>query len=424
MMSDYPDSWYAASAGPAPRHEPLAGEVSVDVCVIGAGFTGISAALHLAERGYGVAVLEAERVGWGASGRNGGQICTGYNKDMAAIEARVGGAAAQICWDIAEESKALIRERVARHEIACELKWGYLHAANKPGRLDGLKRHADEYARYGYEGCEILGKAALEERLGSRIYHGALWEPGAGHLHPLNYNLGLAGAATAAGARIFEKSAAVRIETGARPVVHTAAGSVRAKFLVLAGNAYLGALSKPLYRRIMPVGSYILATEPLGKDRAKSLIRGDDAVSDSNFIVDYYRLSGDNRMLFGGRASYSTCEPADLFAFMRPRMLNVFPQLADVRADYCWGGDIGITVDRMPDVGRLGDSVFYAQGYSGQGVALSGMCGKLIAEAIAGQAERFDVLARFRHPPFPGGKLRTPLLVLAMLWYRLRDALT
>ncbi len=423
MMRGHPESWYAASASPAPDHPGLAGELTADVCVVGAGYTGLSAALHLAERGYDVVVVEAERVGWGASGRNGGQICTGYNKNMASIEASIGGDAARVCWDVAQEARALIRERVEGHNIDCALKWGYLHAANKPGRMDALKRDAAELGRYGYEGCEILDKRALEERLGSQIYHGGLWEPDGGHLHPLNYALGLAGAAVEAGARIFEHSPATRIETGPSPAVHTASGLVRAKFLVLSGNAYLGALSKPLYRRIMPVGSYILATEPLGEDRAAALIRDDDAVADTNFVVDYYRLSEDRRLLFGGRASYSTLAPGDLFAFMRPRMLKVFPQLAGARLDYCWGGNIAITMDRMPDIGRLGDTVFYAHGYSGQGVALSGMCGKLIAETIAGQAERFDVLARFRHLPFPGGRLRTPLLVLGMLWYRLRDVL-
>lgn len=423
MTKDYPDSYYAATANAAPRHPALAGEITADVCVVGAGFTGISAALHLAERGYDVVVLEAERVGWGASGRNGGQICTGFSKGMTYVESRVGAEAARACWSVARDAKALIRDRVEKHAIDCGLKWGYLHVADKPRRMRGLAEDAEELARYGAPDPELLDKVALEERLGSTRYHGALWEPDGGHLHPLNYNLGLAQAAVAAGARIFEQSAATRIENGKQPAVHTAQGTVRAKFIVLAGNAYLGPLSKPLYRRIMPVGSYILATEPLGEDRARALIRDDDAVANTNFVVDYYRLSQDRRMLFGGRASYSMIEPRDLFAFMRPRMLHVFPQLADAKLDYCWGGNIGITMDRMPDVGRLGEAVYYAQGYSGQGVALSGICGKLIADAIAGEAERFDLLSRFRHPPFPGGKLRTPLLVLGMLWYRLRDAL-
>ena len=223
--------------------------------------------------------------------------------------------------------------------------------------------------------------------------------------------------------RIFERSPAERVATSPQPAAYTAEGTVRAKHMVLAGNAYLGPVSRPLYRRIMPVASYVLTTEPLGEKGAQATLPGDDAVSDTNFIVDYFRLTEDRRMLFGGRASYSQIRPRDLFAFMRPRLLRVFPQLADARLDYCWEGNIGITVDRMPDIGRLDGDVWYAQGYSGQGVALAGMYGKILAEAIAGQAERFDLMARFRHPPFPGGKLRTPMLALAMLWYRLRDAL-
>lgn len=422
-MQGQADSWYAASANPAPAHPRLEGEVRADVCVVGGGFTGISAALHLAERGYDVALLEAERIGWGATGRNGGQICTGFSKGMGVVEDRVGAEAARACWAVAEEAKALIRERVAKHNIDCALKWGYLHAATKPSRMEGLKQYQESLARYGYEDTRLLDRFAMLERLKSPAYHGALWEGGAGHFHPLNYALGLAAAASDAGVAIYERSPVERIATAPQPAAYTAEGVVRANHMVLAGNAYLGSVSRPLYRRIMPVASYVLATEPLGENGAQATLPGDDAVSDTNFIVDYFRLSEDRCMLFGGRASYSQIRPRDLFAFMRPRLLKVFPQLADARLDYCWEGNIGITVDRMPDIGRLSGDVWYAQGYSGQGVALAGIYGKILAEAIAGHAERFDLMARFRHPPFPGGKLRTPLLVLAMLWYRLRDAL-
>ncbi len=422
-MEGHPDSWYAASANPAPAHPRLEGEVSADVCVVGGGFTGLSAALHVAERGYDVVLLEGERIGWGASGRNGGQICTGFSKGMEAVEEKLGMEAARACWAVAEEAKAEIRARVERHNIDCGLKWGYLHAATKPSAMEGLKQYQESLARYGCEDTRLLDRVALMERLKSPAYHGALWEGGAGHFHPLNYALGLADAAAAAGVQIFERSPVERVATGPKPAAYTDEGAVRAKHLVLAGNAYLGAVSRPLYRRIMPVASYVLATEPLGEDGARTTLPGDDAVSDTNFIVDYFRLSEDRRMLFGGRASYSQIRPRDLCAFIRPRLLKVFPQLAGARLDYCWEGNIGITVDRMPDIGRLDGEVWYAQGFSGHGVALAGMYGKLIAEAIAGQAERFDLMARFRHPPFPGGKLRTPMLTLAMLWYRMRDAL-
>lgn len=423
-MHGHPDSWYAASANPAPAHPRLEGEVRADVCVVGGGLTGLSAALHLAERGYSVALVEAERIGWGASGRNGGQICTGFSKGMDVIEERVGAEAARACWAVADEAKSEIRQRVERHAIDCGLKWGYLHAANKPSHMDELRRFQVVLAGYGYEDTELLDRHAMMDRLKSPAYHGALWEGGAGHFHPLNYALGLAAAAAGAGVSLYESSRVERIATGPQPAAYTADGVVRATYMVLAGNAYLGPVAPPLYRRIMPVASYVLATEPLGEKGMQATLPQDDAVADCNFIVDYFRLSEDRRMLFGGRASYSQVRPRDLGAFMRPRMLKIFPQLAGARLDYCWEGNIGITVDRMPDIGRLDGNVWYAQGYSGQGVALAGMYGKVLAEAIAGQAERFDLLARFRHPPFPGGRLRTPLLTLAMFWYRMRDILS
>ncbi|MEM8686747.1 MAG: FAD-binding oxidoreductase [Pseudomonadota bacterium] len=416
-------SYYRASANPAYEHPKLQGDHTCDVCVIGAGYTGLSAALELAERGYDVIVLEADVVGWGASGRNGGQICTGVSCGMEKIEKVAGREAAQKVFDISEEAKSLISSRVKTHEIECDLKWGYLHATENAGEADELRHEIEYMEGYGQTDATFLDKTALEERLGSTRYHAGVREESAGHLHPLNYCLGLADAATKAGAKIFEHSPALELDTGANPSAETELGSVKAKFMVVGGNAYLGKLVKPLYQRLMPCGSFILATEPLGENRARALIAGDEAVSNTNFIVDYYRFSADHRMLFGGRCSYSTLEPKDLAAFMRPRMTNVFPQLADAKIDYAWGGYIGITMNRIPHVGRIGEKVYFAQGYSGQGVALSGMCGKLLAEAIAGQAERFDVMAQFKHQPFPGGPLRTPALVLGMLYYRLRDAL-
>ncbi len=423
MSAEAPQGYYAASALPWQRQPPLAGDIATDVCIVGAGYTGLSAALELAERGFEVTVLEAESVGWGASGRNGGQVCTGPNGAMEKVERRLGAADARIVWDVTEAAKTLIRARVDHYGIDCDLKWGYVHAAVKPGHLKEIDEFAAEYAAYGYEPIEILDAAAMQAQVGSDRFIGGLSDRGAGHLHPLNYCIGLARAAQQAGVKLFEASPVVAVETGDNPRARTAGGTVKARFLVLAGNAYLGGLVPSMARRIMPVRSYILATEPLSENRARSLIAEDVAVSDLNFIVDYFRLSADRRLLFGGRASYTTLEPRDLFRFMRPRMLRVFPQLHDVRLDYCWGGKIGITVDRLPDLGRIGAATYFAQGYSGHGVALSGMCGRLIAEAVAGQAERFDVMARFKHPPFPGGKLRTPLLALGMLYYRLKDAL-
>ena len=417
-------SYYAASANPAPKHPRIEGDILADVCVVGAGYTGLSAALELAVAGYKVVVLEARNAGYGASGRNGGQICTGFSSGQAKIEAQLGNADARRCFALAEESKALLKERIARHAIDCDLRWGYLHAIPKAGQFDSLKAWKDELDGLGVSGTSILSKAELEAKLATRVYHGALREEGAGHLHALNYCLGLARAAMTAGAVIHERSQVISTDFGREPVARTATGSVRCKFMVIAGNAYLGRTMPKLYGRIMPVGSYIIATEPLGPNRAKALIRDGEAVANTNFIVDYFRLTGDNRMLFGGRASYSTLEPPNLGTYMRPRMTDVFPQLRDVKIDFAWGGYIAITSNRIPDCGRLSPNVYYAHGYSGQGLALAGIYGKLMAEAIRGQAERFDLLARIKHLPFPGGVVRTPMLVAAMMFYRIRDALS
>ena len=418
------NSYYQATANRILSGPELQGDVVADVCVIGAGYTGLSAALELAQAGYKVVVLEAETIGWGASGRNGGQICTGYSSGQGKIIAQLGKADARRAFDIAEEAKKLLVDRIAAHKIECDLQWGYMHCIPKPHQFAELKAWAEEYEELGYGGNTLLSKAELEVKLGTTIYHGALREQHAGHFHPLNYCLGLAAAALKAGAIIHEHSAVVEVNTGAKPWARTSRGKVSAKFMIIGGNAYLGKVVKPLYGRVMPVASYILATEPLGEERARSLIRDNEAVANTNFIVDYYRRSKDHRMLFGGRASYSGITPPALGDYMRPRMTAVFPQLKDVKIDYAWGGHIAITSNRIPDCGRLSPTVFYAHGYSGQGVALANMYGKLMAECVQGTAERFDLLARVKHLPFPGGALRTPLLVAAMMYYRIKDALS
>jgi gamma-glutamylputrescine oxidase len=417
-------SYYQATANSEMAFESLKGEVSADVCVIGAGYTGLSAALELANAGFKVVVLEAERIGYGASGRNGGQVCTGFSSGQQKIVSQLGRDDARKCFALAEESKALLKERIASHNIDCDLTWGYMHVVPKPHLVAELREWRDEYEGLGVSGLSILEKPELEKKLGSTIYHGALRESGAGHLHPLNYCLGLARAAVKAGVTIHEHTRVNQVETGSSPSATTAHGKVVAKFMVIAGNAYLGRTVKNLYGRVMPVASYIIATEPLGEAVAKSLIADNEAVANTNFIVDYYRRSKDHRMLFGGRASYSTFEPPSLATYMRPRMTHVFPQLKDVKIDYAWGGYIAITSNRIPDCGRLSPTVYYAHGYSGQGVALAGLYGKLMAEAIRGIAGRFDLLAKVKHLPFPGGPVRTPILVAAMMYYRIRDALS
>jgi len=380
----------------------------------------------LAERGYDVVVLEARRVGWGASGRNGGQVCTGFSSGMGVVQKALGKADARKIFDITEESKTLLRERVARHKIDCDLHWGYFHGATKQGHMAELAESQETLARdFGYDGTRLIkNRGAVAPYVNTRSYVGGLYEGGAGHLHPLNYCLGLARAAEAAGARIFEGSAVERLDHGNPARAVCAAGSVTAKFVVLAGNAYLGDLVPEIQGKIMPVGTYIGATEVLGENRARGLIPENIGVADCNFVLNYYKRSADHRLLFGGRVSYSTIMPPNLPKAMRRKMLEVFPDLSDVQFDYTWGGFVAITMDRTPHFGRLGDNIYFAQGYSGQGVAMAGVAGKILAEAIAGQAERFDLLTRLPHTIFPGGRLlRTPTLALAMLWYRMRDLL-
>lgn len=423
-------SWYADTANPHPAHPVLAEELECDACVVGGGYTGLMAALELAERGWNVVLLEAERVGWGASGRNGGQIITGYNKSMADIAGRVGADDARRLWELGEEAKALLRDRVERHGIRCSLTWGFVLAALKERHVAELaEAEAELRDGYGYQGLRRLDRAALAEFVRSPVYAGGLYDPGSGHLHPLNYALGLADACAAAGVRIFEGSRVVTIDTGPRPGATTDRGRVRARLLVLAGNAYLnGAPGRPLVPglagTVMPVATYILATEPLGAERARALLPHDVAVSDMNFVLNYFRRTDDHRLLFGGGVSYSGRDLPGVELGMRRKMLRVFPDLAGVKTSHMWGGWVAITANRLPHFGRLSPTTYFAHGYSGHGVALAGIAGRLIAEAAAGTAERFDVFTRIPHLAFPGGRrLRTPALVLAMLWFRLRDLL-
>jgi gamma-glutamylputrescine oxidase len=419
------DSYYAASRNLELSYPELEGELEVDVCVIGSGITGASAALHLAERGYRVAVLEGQRVGWGASGRSGGQKIFGFGCDMAKLRRIAGRDDAKRLWDMSVEALDLLDALVERHAIACDHALGHLHAAIKPRQMRDLEEEYELLTRdFGYDGLRLMEKGELPQVIRTERYLGGLFDPRSGHVHPLNYTLGLVQAAERAGAQFFEGTPATRVERGAKPVVHTPGGRVRAEHVVLCANAYLDGLEPKPWRRIMPVGTYIIATEPLGEERARSLLPTNAAIADINFVLDYFRLSGDHRMLYGGRVSYSTLQPLNLEQSLRPRMKKVFPELADVRVDYAWGGFVAITQNRAPHFGRLDRNIYFAQGFSGHGIALTGLAGKLMGEAIAGTAERFDVFTRIPHMPFPGGRwFRTPALVLAMAWYRMRDLL-
>ncbi|MCC7121877.1 MAG: FAD-binding oxidoreductase [Gammaproteobacteria bacterium] len=416
-------SYYAASVPASAPAPPLVGEQRCDVCVVGAGLTGLTAALELAARGFDVIVLEAHTVGWGASGRSGGQLIFGYACDMPALARLVTPEDARRLWDWSLEAVADVRARVVRHAIDCDWADGQIHVALKPRQRDELREWQALLARaYGYDGLEFVAGDALAAHVASPRYCAGLYDPRGAHLHPLKYVRGLAGAAREAGVRLHEQSRALRIARGAAPVVHTGAGQVHCRYVVLAGNAYLGPLVPELDRRIMPVGTYIVASAPLGAALAARCLPTNAAVTDLNFVLDYFRCSADHRMLFGGRVSYSKIPPPNLSGSMRARMRRVFPQLAAVPIDHAWGGYVDITLNRAPDFGRLDGTLYYAQGFSGHGMATTGLAGRVIAEALAGDATRLDVFARIPHRDFPGGRwLRTPSLVLAMLYYRLRD---
>ena len=423
------NSYYEASVRRPPLTPPLSRRVAADVCVVGGGYAGISAALELAERGYSVVLLEAQRIGWGASGRNGGQAIVGFGGDgERAIEKQFSLPDARRAWDVSVEGLQLLRERIGRYGIACDYRPGYLSLAVRPRKARALRRWMDHVmAAYGHT-LRWLGPGEINRWVASDRFHAAVFDPVSGHLHPLKYCLGLAAAARSAGVRVHENSAAFVLERGDKPLVKTAQGECRCSFVLLAGNVYLGEygddIAPEVAARIMPVGTYMIATEPMGERRADALMRGRPAASDTNFVLDYFRLSADHRLLFGGADSYSGAAPRDLIARIRASMLGVFPQLADLAIPHAWGGFVDITMNKAPNFGRLGRNVYYLQGFSGHGLSLAGMAGKLAAEAIAGQAERFDLFARIRHNRFPGGALmRTPALLLGTLYYRLRDAL-
>ncbi len=425
-LSSHIDSWYAASTPPQPLRRALEGYVEADVCVIGGGIAGCSTALHLAERGYRVVLLEAHRVGWGASGRSGAQAIPGIACGQHKLQSLVGAADARRIWEISVEGLRLQRALIARHGIDCDLREGQMHVAIKPRQERELREEvATLHREYGHDSIRMVEREELRATVASDRYIAGTYDAAGGHLHPLKYTQGLAVAAERAGVQIFEDSRALSYarNSGALEVT-TPTGRVRCRSLALCGNAWLGPFAPALARKIMGVGTYIVATEPLGAERAAALIRNDSAVTDVNWVIDYFRRSADHRLLFGGRVSYSGLDPLGTRRATRARMLGVFPQLADVAIDHAWGGYVDITMNRAPHFGRLEPDVYFLQGFSGHGIALTGIAGKLLAEAIAGTTERFDLFARIAHRDFPGGAaLRRPALVLAMLWYRLRDLL-
>lgn len=423
--TEHANSYYAATANWQTDYPKLVGEHRCDVAVVGAGFTGVSAALHLAERGYDVALIEANRVGWGASGRNGGQLIDGIVEvdKIGLIGKRFGNEAAEVVRKIGVDSRDVVLEKIKRYSINCDLKFGFLDVALSQGDLDYFqseiaRKNANQYPHK----MELVSKEDMHTVIGSDRYIGGMVHHGNGHLHPLNLCIGEARAAEERGTRIFEQSKVTRIVHGDKPKVVTVDGVVHAKKVVLAGNAYLGKSEPKLYGQVIPAGSYIIATETLDADLAKELLPHDMAVCDQRVGLDYFRLSADKRMLFGGLCNYSGRHPKSISGAIQPNMIKVFPQLKDVRIDYEWGGYIAISIKRIPQFGRIQGNTWYAQGYSGHGVAPTHIAGQILADAIAGDMERFDVFEKIRHWKLPGGKwFANPVLALGMLYYRLKE---
>ncbi|MBA1243447.1 NAD(P)/FAD-dependent oxidoreductase [Pseudomonas japonica] len=420
----YPPSYYAASANPVPARPALQETIEADVCVVGAGYTGLSSALHLLEQGFSVVMVEAARVGFGASGRNGGQIVNSYSRDIDVIERTVDKRQAELLGAMAFEGGRIIRERVARYNIDCDLKDGGVFAAITSKQMGHLEAQKRLWERYGHTQLELMDQRRIREVVACDQYIGGMLDMSGGHIHPLNLALGEAAAVESLGGRIFEQTPATRIDRGPNPVVHTPQGQVKAKFVIVAGNAYLGNLIPELSAKSMPCGTQVVATEPLSDELARSLLPQDYCVEDCNYLLDYYRLTADKRLIFGGGVVYGARDPANIEAIIRPKMLKAFPQLKNVKIDYAWTGNFLLTLSRLPQVGRIGDSIYYSQGCSGHGVTYTHLAGKVLAEALRGQAERFDAFAALPHYPFPGGQaLRVPLSAIGAWYYSLRDKL-
>lgn len=421
----YEPSYYSATATKLADFPVLQDSVEADVCIIGGGYTGLSSALHLAKKGYKVVLLEAQKVGWGASGRNGGHCGVGQRKDQEELENMVGMEKARMMWDFSLEAVKTVTDLVKEHNIDCDLKPGILHVASKAKHASWMQEDvALLRTRYNYEGARYVDKHEVGQLVGSESFHGGQLDDVSVHLHPLNLALGLAKACADAGVSIYEHSSVTKYDDGETVQVYTDQGKVAAKFMIMACNGYLGKLESKMAGKIMPINNFVLATEPLGDDLAREIIRDDTAVADTLFVVNYWKLSADKRLIFGGGENYSSQFPKDIKSFVRKYMLQTYPQLENTKIDYGWGGTLAITLNRMPHFGRLQPNVLFAQGFSGHGVPTAIMAGKLLSEAVSGTAERFDIMADVPTPTFPGGTLlRWPGLVAGMLFYSMMDRL-
>ncbi|CBA30371.1 NAD(P)/FAD-dependent oxidoreductase [Cronobacter turicensis] len=424
-MTEHVNSYYAASANPHAPFPTLTESLQCDVCIVGGGYTGLSSALHLVEQGYDVVLLEAARIGFGASGRNGGQVVNSYSRDIDVIEARYGVDTARMLGSMMFEGGEIIRERITRYDIQCDYRPGGMFVALNRKQYLGLMEQKASWERYGNRGLELLDADAVRGEIASRRYTGALLDHNGGHIHPLNLALGEAEAIRALGGKIFEQSAAVSITHGQPAVVKTAQGQVTARYVIVAGNAYLGTRLEPaLARRSMPCGTQVVTTEPLAPEVAASLLPNNYCVEDCNYLLDYYRLTADNRLLYGGGVVYGARDPDDIDRLIMPKLLKTFPQLKGVKIDYRWTGNFLLTLSRMPQFGRLENNIYYMQGDSGHGVTCTHLAGRLIAEALRGDAERFDAFATLPHYPFPGGRsFQIPFTAMGAAYYSLRDRL-
>ena len=424
QKQEHAQSYYAASVNEVTDYPALAGTESADVCVVGAGFTGVATALTLAERGYSVTLVEANRVGWGASGRNGGHLINGIS-GLEKIRKRHGNGIADMVWDLRWRGNDIIYDRVDKYGIKCDLKSGFVETALKPRHMDDLAEYFAERGRRDFpHKYELWDRDKTHAMLGTDAYIGGFACYRDGHLHPLNLCIGEARAAHDLGVRIFEQSPVVSIEHGKRPEVRTAGGSVQADAVVLAGNAYSLMEPKHLSNLVFPAGSYVIGTEPLSEDLVNEINPGDLSVCDSNDIVDYFRLSADKRLLFGGSCNYSGRDPASIKSYILPRMLKVYPQLKGVRIDFEWGGKIGIVLNRIPAVGRINENVYYSQGYSGHGVSATHVMGEIVADAVTGTMEKFDLFANAKHFRIPGSQwMGNQIIALGMLYYKMKDLL-
>jgi gamma-glutamylputrescine oxidase len=424
--SEHAPSYYAATVTEQLTAPPLSDDSAAHVCVIGGGFTGISAALHLAKRGIDVTLLEQSKLAWGASGRNGGQAHVGLRREQDWLEKYMGAADARRLWDLALDARTYLDTLIQTYGIQCDFRPGLLHADHKPGFAAETRRYVDHLRnRYGYPYIRFVDQAEMRELVATDSYFSGSLDARGGHLHPLNYALGLARAARSHGARLHEGSEVLGVERhGTDWIVRTARAQVRANTVLLACNGYLRGISQEVERHVMPINNFIAVTEPLGEERARSIIRDGLAVSDSRFVVNYFRMTADHRLLFGGGENYRYAFPSDIKSFVRRHALKIFPQLSSTRFDFGWGGTLAITPTRMPFIREIQPGYYNASGFSGLGVLLAPYCGKIVADAIAGQRANFDLMARVPVPTFPGGPaLRWPTLVAAMSWYALRDRL-